>query len=152
VRTENLYKALIQDDHRRRPHRLKICPLSSMRCDLPISNNRLQRQQQQQQSLCRNGMNNNIQIRSMNSWFSPDIIQDFSLWGGTGVIINSLHSDIGLPYWVTFSAMNFMLRASLLPIVIYGARTAARYAKVAPEVQFIVASSDHNGIFDHTWR
>jgi len=83
-------------------------------------------------------MNNNIQIRSMNSWFSPDIIQDFSLWGGTGVIINSLHSDIGLPYWATFSAMNFILRASLLPIVIYGARTAARYAKVAPEVQFIV--------------
>jgi membrane protein insertase Oxa1/YidC/SpoIIIJ len=74
----------------------------------------------------------------MSSWFSPDFVQDFTIWGGTGVIIKSLHSDLGLPYWTCFSSMNFMLRASLLPLVIYGAQTAARYAKVAPEVQFIV--------------
>lgn len=37
--------------------------------------------------------------------------------------------------------MNFCLRASLLPVVIYGARTAANYAKVSPEIQFIVASN-----------
>jgi hypothetical protein len=34
--------------------------------------------------------------------------------------------------------MNFLLRASLIPLVIYSAKMAARYAKVAPEVQFII--------------
>lgn len=34
--------------------------------------------------------------------------------------------------------MNFLLRASLAPLVIYSARMAARYAKVAPEVQFVI--------------
>jgi 60Kd inner membrane protein len=43
-----------------------------------------------------------------------------------------------MPYWACFSAMNFMLRASLIPLVIYSARMAARYAKVAPEIQFII--------------
>lgn len=81
-------------------------------------------------------LNKNIQNRSIT--LLPEIIQDFSLWGGTGYLIKSFHSDIGLPYWGTFSAMNFCLRASLLPVVIYGARTAANYAKVSPEIQFIV--------------
>mmetsp|Transcript_21418 Transcript_21418/g.59569 ORF Transcript_21418/g.59569 Transcript_21418/m.59569 type:complete len:548 (-) Transcript_21418:760-2403(-) len=80
--------------------------------------------------------NSAIQSRSVASWAS-EFMQDFSIWGGTGVVLTSLHSA-GLPYWTSFSAMNFMLRASLLPLVIYGAKTAARYAKVAPEIQFIV--------------
>ena len=79
-----------------------------------------------------------LQNRYMSSWLSPDLVQDFTIWGGTGVVIKSLHVDLGLPYWTCFSSMNFMLRASLVPLVIYGAQTAARYAKVAPEVQFIV--------------
>ena len=166
LKSEHLYKTLIQDglhiSSRRR--RLHICSHSSMRCGVPISNNMQQQEQQQQQqkhSFPRSGIvsqnilrypqvnyinsnsnsNSNIQTRSIASWLSPDIIQDFTLSGGTGVVINSLHSDVGMPYWATFSAMNFMLRASLLPVVIYGARTAARYAKVAPEVQFIVVST-----------
>ena len=76
--------------------------------------------------------------RPMSSWLIPEFMQDFSIWGGTGVAIHSLHSTVGLPYWACFSTMNFMLRASLIPLVVYGAQTAARYAKVAPEVQFIV--------------
>jgi hypothetical protein len=162
LKSENLYKALIQDGLRisSRRRRLHICSLNSMRCGLPISNNMQQQQHQQKHSFPRSGIlshnilrspqmnnnnnnnnNSNIQTRSIASWLSPDIIQDFTLSGGTGVVINSLHSDVGMPYWATFSAMNFMLRASLLPVVIYGARTAARYAKVAPEVQFIVVSN-----------
>ena len=53
-------------------------------------------------------------------------------------MIKSLHVDLGLPYWSCFSVMNFMVRAALIPIVVYGAHTAARYATVAPEIQFIV--------------
>lgn len=69
------------------------------------------------------------------SW---EVLQDFSMWGGTGAVIKSLHSDLGLPYWSCFAVMNVMVRTALLPIVIYGAHTAARYAKVAPEIQFIL--------------
>jgi len=42
-------------------------------------------------------LNKNIQNRSIT--LLPEIIQDFSLWGGTGYLIKSFHSDIGLPYW-----------------------------------------------------
>jgi membrane protein insertase Oxa1/YidC/SpoIIIJ len=73
----------------------------------------------------------------MSSWL-PEVVQNFSIWGGTGVVINTLHLQGGLPYWACFSAMNFLLRASLIPLVIYSAKMAARYAKVAPEVQFII--------------
>ncbi len=77
--------------------------------------------------------------RHMSSWFSaPEFLQDLTVWGGTGVVIKSLHSDLGLPYWSCFSAMNAMIRTALLPLVIFGAHTAARYAKVAPEIQFII--------------
>ena len=75
----------------------------------------------------------------MSSWFSaPEVLQDFTVWGGTGVVIKSLHNDLGLPYWSCFATMNFMVRTALLPLVVYGAHTAARYAKVAPEIQFII--------------
>jgi membrane protein insertase Oxa1/YidC/SpoIIIJ len=73
----------------------------------------------------------------MSSWL-PEVVQNFSIWGGTGVVIKALHGDMGLPYWACFTGMNFLLRASLIPLVIYSAKMAARYAKVAPEVQFIV--------------
>jgi hypothetical protein len=174
LKSEQLYKALIQDGLRisSRRRRLHICSHNSMRCGLPISNNMQQQEQQQQRkhSFPRSGIvshniirspqmnsnnnnnnnsNTNIQTRSIASWLSPDIIQDFTLSGGTGVVINSLHSDVGMPYWATFSAMNFMLRASLLPVVVYGARTAARYAKVAPEVQFIVVSNTNKSSYRH---
>jgi membrane protein insertase Oxa1/YidC/SpoIIIJ len=77
------------------------------------------------------------QIRSVSSLL-PEVVQNFSVWGGTGVVIKSLHNGGGLPYWACFSAMNFLLRASLIPLVIHSAKMAARYAKVAPEVQFII--------------
>lgn len=73
----------------------------------------------------------------MSSWL-PEVVQNFSLWGGTGVVIKALHTQGDLPYWACFSAMNVLLRASLIPLVIYSAKMAARYAKVAPEVQFII--------------
>lgn len=77
------------------------------------------------------------QVRTVVSWL-PEAVQQFSVWGGTGVVLKALHADLGMPYWASFGAMNFMLRASLVPLVIYSAKTAARYAKVAPEIQFIV--------------
>ncbi|KAL3923724.1 MAG: hypothetical protein SGILL_001486 [Bacillariaceae sp.] len=77
------------------------------------------------------------QSRAISSWL-PEVVQNFSILGGTGVVIKTLHADLGMPYWACFSAMNFLLRASLVPLVIYSAKMAARYAKVAPEVQFII--------------
>ncbi len=80
-----------------------------------------------------------LQQRHMSSWFSAsEVLQDFSIWGATGVVIKSLHNDLGFPYWSCFATMNFMARTALLPLVVYGAHTAARYAKVAPEIQFII--------------
>ncbi len=80
---------------------------------------------------------NHCQTRALSSWI-PEVMQNLSFWGGTGVVLKTLHTNAGLEYWACFSAMNFVLRISLVPLVIYSARMAARYAKVAPEVQFIV--------------
>jgi membrane protein insertase Oxa1/YidC/SpoIIIJ len=43
-----------------------------------------------------------------------------------------------VPYWACFALMNVMLRTALIPLVIYSGQTSARFAKVAPEVQFLV--------------
>lgn len=43
-----------------------------------------------------------------------------------------------IPYWACFSITNVLVRTSLIPLVLHSAHTAARFAKVAPEVQFLV--------------
>mmetsp|Transcript_6790 Transcript_6790/g.15385 ORF Transcript_6790/g.15385 Transcript_6790/m.15385 type:complete len:548 (-) Transcript_6790:44-1687(-) len=128
----------IDRPHRRRLHNSSLAPMHS---DLSFINKKTQHFPLRSGIMSRSILNlpqtsNSIQTRSIASW-APDFMQDFSVWGGTGVVLKSLHT-MGLPYWTSFSAMNFMLRASLLPLVIYGAQTASRYAKVAPEIQFII--------------
>jgi membrane protein insertase Oxa1/YidC/SpoIIIJ len=67
----------------------------------------------------------------------PEALQQVSLWGGSGILLKTFHAG-GVPYWGGFAATNVLLRVSLSPLVLYSARTAARFAKVAPEIQFLV--------------
>jgi membrane protein insertase Oxa1/YidC/SpoIIIJ len=77
------------------------------------------------------------QKRSVSSWL-PEVVQDFSIWGGTAHAIKALHMDGAVPYWACFALMNFGLRTALIPLVLYSAHTSSRFSKVAPELQFIV--------------
>ncbi|CAJ1940076.1 unnamed protein product [Cylindrotheca closterium] len=78
------------------------------------------------------------QVRSVSSWL-PQVLQDFSIWGGTGTVLKALHGPDGtIPYWACFAIMNAMLRTALVPLVVYSAKMSSRFAKVAPEIQFIV--------------
>ena len=79
---------------------------------------------------------NRCQHRSI-SWL-PDAVQNFSVWGGTGVALNTLHCGGVVPYWACFALMSISLRTALVPLVVHSAKTAARFAKVAPELQFII--------------
>jgi membrane protein insertase Oxa1/YidC/SpoIIIJ len=45
---------------------------------------------------------------------------------------------VGIPYYGGFAATNVLLRLTLSPLVLYSAHTSARFAKVAPEIQFLV--------------
>jgi membrane protein insertase Oxa1/YidC/SpoIIIJ len=71
------------------------------------------------------------------SWL-PDAVQNVSIWGGTGVALKTLHCDGVVPYWACFALMSISLRTALVPLVVHSAKTAARFAKVAPELQFII--------------
>lgn len=78
------------------------------------------------------------QVRSISSWL-PEVVQDFSIWGGTATVLKAIHGSNGtVPYWACFALMNVMLRTALFPLVVYSAKMSSRFAKVAPEVQFIV--------------
>jgi len=71
------------------------------------------------------------------SWL-PEAVQNFSIWGGTGYALKTLHLDGVVPYWGCFALMSVALRTALIPLVVHSAKTSARFAKVAPELQFIV--------------
>lgn len=70
------------------------------------------------------------------SWL-PEAVQGFSIWGGTGMALKTLHMDGTIPYWACFALMSTALRVALIPLVVHSAKTSARFAKVAPELQFI---------------
>jgi membrane protein insertase Oxa1/YidC/SpoIIIJ len=78
------------------------------------------------------------QKRTVVSWL-PEALQTFSIWGGSGLLLKSIHSTFGLPYWACFAAISVGVRTILFPIVLYAAHTAARFAKIAPDVQFQLA-------------
>lgn len=88
------------------------------------------------QLLCNAGPFNH-QSRTVSSWL-PEVVQNFSIWGGTGPVLKMLHYDGVVPYWACFALMNTMLRVALIPLVLYSAHTSSRFAKVAPELQFII--------------
>ena len=53
-------------------------------------------------------------------------------------MLKVFHDSLHLEYWSCFAAMNVLVRVGLFPLVIYGAKTSSRFAKVVPEVQFIL--------------
>jgi membrane protein insertase Oxa1/YidC/SpoIIIJ len=68
----------------------------------------------------------------------PEVVQNFSIWGGTGYMLKTINMDGTVPFWASFAIISVLLRTALIPLVIYSARMSGRFAKVAPEVQFIV--------------
>jgi len=69
----------------------------------------------------------------------PEFAKQYSIWGGSAIILKTLHAQ-KIPYWACMSLTNIFVRTSLLPLVINGAKTSARFANVAPEVQFLVSN------------
>ena len=69
----------------------------------------------------------------------PEFFKHYSIWGGSGIILKTLHAQ-NIPYWGCMSLTNVMVRSSLVPLVIKGAKTSAKFANVAPEVQFLTSS------------
>ena len=77
------------------------------------------------------------QVRFVSSWM-PEVLQNFSIWGGSGFLLKSLHADGALPFWACFATISVLVRTALFPLVLYGAQTSSRFAKVVPEVQFLL--------------
>jgi len=69
----------------------------------------------------------------------PEFLQGFSIWGGTAILLKTIHMDGVIPYWACFSIINVGLRTVLFPLVLYSAHTAARFGKVAAEIQFFIS-------------
>ena len=53
-------------------------------------------------------------------------------------MLKTLHMEGLVPYWACFAIINILVRLALFPLVIQGAHASARFAKVVPEVQFLV--------------
>lgn len=68
----------------------------------------------------------------------PEFVQDFSIWGGSGLVLKTINMNGTIPYWACICITNVMIRTSLLPLVIQGAKTSVKFASVAPEVQFLM--------------
>ena len=69
----------------------------------------------------------------------PEFISQYSIWGTSSIILKTFHGQ-GVPYWGCMSLTNVLVRTSLFPLVLKGAKTSAKFANVAPEVQFLVSS------------
>ncbi len=90
---------------------------------------------------CRNEQNRKPQLqqrRHIVSWL-PEALQSFTIWGGSGTILKSLHTTCDIPYWACFAMMSIGVRTLLSPLVLYAAHNATRFAKIAPDVQFQLA-------------
>jgi membrane protein insertase Oxa1/YidC/SpoIIIJ len=75
--------------------------------------------------------------RASSSWsFLPDALQSISIWGGSGYLLKAIAATTGMPYWAAFAAISVAVRTALIPLVLYGAQTASRFAKIVPDVQF----------------
>lgn len=73
----------------------------------------------------------------MASWL-PEVLQNVSIWGGSGWMLKTLHADGVIPFWACFAIINILVRIGLFPLVVYGAKTSARFGKIVPEVQFLL--------------
>ena len=78
----------------------------------------------------------------MSSWdlipAVPEFAKHWTVWGGSGILLRAIHHDGLVPYWACMATTNIIVRSSLVPLVIQSAHTSTRFARVAPEVQFLV--------------
>ncbi|KAL7464067.1 hypothetical protein ACHAXS_013207 [Conticribra weissflogii] len=63
-----------------------------------------------------------------------------TIFGLSGLLLTTFHSTLHVPYWTSICLTNILVRASLFPLVVQGARTSARFAKVGPEVTYSISS------------
>ena len=86
----------------------------------------------------KNAMNRNLQTRNFTE-ILPEAMQSFTIWGASGWLLKTIHMDGAVPYWACFSMINILVRLTLFPLVLYSAHTAAKFGKVAAEIQFFVS-------------
>ena len=91
----------------------------------------------------------------MSSWADivpavPEFAQHWTVWGGSGILLKTIHHDGTVPYWACMAITNIIVRSSLIPLVIQSAHISSRFAKVAPEVQFLITifQKDIKGLRD----
>ena len=93
--------------------------------------------------------------RQMSSWADiipsvPEFAQHWTVWGGSGILLKTIHHNGAVPYWACMAITNIIVRSSLTPLVIQSAHISSRFAKVAPEVQFLITifQKDIKGLRD----
>jgi membrane protein insertase Oxa1/YidC/SpoIIIJ len=62
-----------------------------------------------------------------------------TLFGLTPFLLTSFHS-VGIPYYSGIALTNILVRSSMIPLVIQGAKTSLGIGVVAPEVQYLITN------------
>lgn len=81
-------------------------------------------------------LNNRQKQQFSSSWLA--VKDSISIWGGCGWLITTLHMGGVVPYWVCMSLSSLMVRTCLLPLVVQSAHTQAKFASIAPDIQFVI--------------
>jgi membrane protein insertase Oxa1/YidC/SpoIIIJ len=71
---------------------------------------------------------------------APDLLANATLWGATGLLLTNFHAHLHLPYWACIALTNVVVRSSMIPVAVNGARTQVRLGSVSPEVQYLATS------------
>ena len=62
-----------------------------------------------------------------------------TLYGLSGLLLTTFHTQLHLPYWACISLTSIVVRTSIVPLVVQGAKTQLNFGKVAPEVQYLIS-------------
>ncbi|KAL3781355.1 hypothetical protein HJC23_013439 [Cyclotella cryptica] len=62
-----------------------------------------------------------------------------TLFGLTPLLLSTFHS-LSIPYWGGIALTNILVRSSMIPLVIQGAKTSVGIGVVAPEVQYLITN------------
>jgi membrane protein insertase Oxa1/YidC/SpoIIIJ len=80
-----------------------------------------------------------VQTRNISFAESWEWLNELPIWHGGPELIKFIHHDGLIPYWACFAIISIAVRVALFPLVIRGAKQAAEFSKVVPEVQFLYA-------------
>ncbi|KAL7481752.1 hypothetical protein ACHAW6_007425 [Cyclotella cf. meneghiniana] len=62
-----------------------------------------------------------------------------TIFGLTPLLLSTFHS-LSIPYWGGIALTNIVVRSSMIPLVIQGAKTSVGIGVVAPEVQYLITN------------